>query len=307
MRPTAAGRTGGTDRTGGPRGRSPLAGRTVVITGAARGVGAALARELAGRGARIALIGHEGAALEAVADTLPTPSLALEADVTDADALRDAAMAVRGRLGRPSVVVANAGIAQAGPFETADLGSWRRVVDVNLTGSAHTAAAFQQDLLLTRGYFLQIASTAALTGMPLMSAYCAAKAGAEAFAHALRAETAHRGMAVGIAYLHWIGTDMIDQPDQVPALREVRTLLPPPARHVSAAHKAATRLARAVEDRRAAVYVPPWVRVIQAGRVAWPPLVARRARLRFGDAGERAIGQTGPLGPGGAADPPPAR
>lgn len=295
MRPTAAGRS---------RGRSPLAGRTVVITGAARGVGAALARELAGRGARIALLGHEGTALDAVASTLPTPSLTFEVDVTDADALRDAARAVRGRLGRPSVVVANAGIAQAGLFETADLGTWRRVIDVNLTGSAHTAAAFQSDLVLTHGYYLQIASTAALAGMPLMSAYCAAKAGVEAFAHALRAETAHRGMTVGIGYLHWTGTDMIDQPDQVPALREVRTLLPPPGRHVSSAHAAAARLARAVEHRRTAVYVPSWTRAVQAGRVAWPALVARRARLRFSGTEGRPVGQTGPLGAGGAADAP---
>ncbi|MEO3848415.1 short-chain dehydrogenase/reductase [Streptomyces sp. B8F3] len=296
MRPTSAG------RPGGPRGRSPLAGRTVVITGAARGVGAALARELAGRGARIALLGHEGTALDAVANTLPTPSLALDVDVTDADALRDAARAVRRGLGRPSVVVANAGIAQAGPFETADLRSWRRVIDVNLTGSAHTARAFQPDLLLTRGYYLQIASTAALTGMPLMSAYCAAKAGVETFAHALRAETAHRGMAVGIAYLHWIGTDLINQPDRVPALREVRALLPPPARHVSSAHAAASCLAQAVEDRRTAVYVPSWTRVVQVGRIAWPGMVARRARLRFSGPGGRRIEQTGPLGHGGAAD-----
>ncbi|WP_407561759.1 SDR family oxidoreductase [Streptomyces sp. 184] len=296
MRPTAA---------AAPRGRSPLADRTVVITGAARGVGAALARELARRGARIALLGHEPKALNAVAATLPTPSLTLAVDITDATALRRAAQAVRGRLGRPSVVVANAGIAQAGPFETTDLPTWRRVIDVNLTGSAHTASAFLPDLLHTRGYYLQIASTASITAMPLMSAYCAAKAGVETFAQALRAETAHRGIAVGIAYLNWVDTDMTHEPDQVPALRDVRALLPPPARRVSQTHGVAARLAQAVEKRRTALYVPSWMRLVQAGRAVWPSLVARRARLAFAGApAGRPGGETGPLGAGGAADRP---
>ncbi len=70
---------------------SPLEDRTAVVTGAARGVGAALARELARRGARLALIGHEGAALRSVATSLPTPALAVEADVTDGEALERAA------------------------------------------------------------------------------------------------------------------------------------------------------------------------------------------------------------------------
>ncbi|MEV7192661.1 short-chain dehydrogenase/reductase [Streptomyces sp. NPDC093510] len=282
---------------------SPLTDRTVVVTGAARGLGAALARELARRHARIALLGHEQAALDAVAATLPTPSLALEADITDPAALHTAARTIRARLGPPSVVIANAGIAQAGPIESADPHAWRRVIEVNLTGSAFTAQAFLPDLLHTRGYHLQIASTAALGAVPMMSAYCASKAGAEAFTHALRAETAHRGVAVGIAYLNWLDTDMLRDLHTHPSLQEPRRLLPPPARRLLPASRAAARLARAVEQRRTAVYLPAWTRLAQPARALLPPLVTRlaRARRRHRPPGPP-LTQTGPLGPGGLAD-----
>ncbi|MFI5961124.1 SDR family oxidoreductase [Streptomyces asoensis] len=282
---------------------SPLEDRTVVVTGAARGVGAAQARELARRGARLALVGHEPVALASVASSLPTPALVVEADVTDRAALETAAEAVRARLGPPSVVVANAGIAQGGPFALADMDSWRRVVDVNVTGSALTARAFLPDLVETAGYYLQIASLASLASAPLMSAYCASKAGVEAFAHALRAEVAHQGVAVGIAYLNWTDTEMIRDVDRYPMLRELRAGMPPPLRNVLSPDRVAARLATAVERRRTAVYVPASLRLVQASRAAVPSVVVRRSRRvlpRLEAAGR--LRPTGLLGAGGRAD-----
>ncbi|MGW6518336.1 SDR family oxidoreductase [Streptomyces sp. NPDC054962] len=282
---------------------SPLEDRTAVVTGAARGVGAALARELARRGARLALIGHEGAALRSVAASLPTPAVAVEADVTDGEALERAAEVVRSRLGPPSVVVANAGIAEGGPFASADMSSWRRVIDVNVTGSALTARAFLPDLVESAGYYLQIASLASIGAAPLMSAYCASKAGVEAFAHALRAETAHHGVAVGVAYLNWTDTDMIRDADRHAVLRELRAGMPPPARRVFPPEFVARRLATAVERRRTAVYVPASLRLVQVTRAALPALVLRRSRRALPrlEASEPLL-PTGPLGAGGRAD-----
>ncbi|MGW5281835.1 SDR family oxidoreductase [Streptomyces collinus] len=282
---------------------SPLHGRTVVVTGAARGVGAALAREIARCGARLALLGHERSRLEEIAARLPSPALAIGVDVTDLEALRTAAGEVRRRLGRPSVVVANAGIAQGGPFASSDPVEWRRVIDVNLTGSAQTARVFLPDLVATAGYHLQIASLASLGAAPLMSAYCASKAGVEAFAHALRAEVAHQGVGVGIAYLNWTDTDMIRDADRYNVLRELRGHMPPPARRVHPVDAVAARIVRGLERRRTAVYAPAWLRLVQPVRAALPPVVLRVARHELPRLqAEEPFVATGLLGAGGAAD-----
>ncbi|MFH9657006.1 SDR family oxidoreductase [Streptomyces sp. NPDC017248] len=282
---------------------SPLLDRTVVVTGAARGVGAALAREVARRGARPALVGHEEERLADLAARLPGPALAVEADVTDLPALERAAREIRRRLGTPSVVIANAGIAQGGLFTATDPAEWRRVVDVNLTGSAQTARVFLPDLRATAGYYLQIASLASLGAAPLMSAYCASKAGVEAFAHALRPEVAGHGVAVGIAYLNWTDTDMVRDADEYAVLRELRGHMPGPARRVYGAEEVAARIVRGLEHRRTAVYAPPWLRLVQPVRAVLPPLVLRRARRSLSRLeAEGALRPTGPLGAGGEAD-----
>lgn len=281
----------------------PLEHRTIVVTGAARGLGAAVARELARRGAHLALIGHEKTELEAVAAALPTRTLAIEADITDEAALEEAAALIRRQLGHPSAVVANAGIAQGGPFSATDMTAWRRVIDVNLTGSALTAHTFLPDLSRTAGHYLQVASLAAFGAAPMMSAYCASKAGVEAFAHALRAEVAQHGVTVGIAYLNWIDTDMIRDADQHAVLRELRAHMPAPARRVHPADLVAHRLAQAVEHRRTAVFVPAWLRLAHICRAALPPLVLRRSRhLLPRLQADQTFSPTGSLGAGGRAD-----
>ncbi|WP_436735671.1 SDR family oxidoreductase [Streptomyces sp. BBFR102] len=278
-------------------------GRVAVVTGAARGVGAATARRLAERGLRVALIGRELATLEAVARSLPTESCSLEVDVTDEAALRGAANSVTERMGPASVVVANAGIAAAGPFATTEAALWDRVIAVNLTGSAATARAFLPQLVRTRGYLLQVASTAAFGSAPLMSAYCASKAGVESYAQALRSEMEPEGVGVGIAYLHWTGTGMIEGIEAHPVLRELRAHQPGPGGRVHSAEQVAAWLVRGIERRAPAVYAPWWLRLVQPVRPLLPMLVSHLARRSFGRmSAEELRRTTGVLGPGGRAD-----
>ncbi|TRV80164.1 SDR family oxidoreductase [Streptomyces sp. 130] len=283
-----------------------LRGRTAVVTGGARGLGKAVARELAARGAHVALLGLEEDALAGVAGTLPAPSGHWHVDVTDDAAMARVAEEVRRRLGPASVVVANAGVAEGGPFADSDPASWRRVIEVNLIGSAVTARSFLPQLLDTRGHYLQIASLASIGAAPMMSAYCASKSGVEGFCHSLRAELAPRGVGVGIAYLNWIDTDMIRDADQYPVLRELRAHMPPPARKTYPAPYVARRVVAAIERRSPSVYVPRWLRGVQAVRAGLPGVVALATRKELN---RSEFAPTGLLGAGGRAAGPagPAR
>ncbi|MFD5897692.1 SDR family oxidoreductase [Streptomyces sp. NPDC060366] len=275
-----------------------LRGRTAVVTGAARGVGEAVARELAARGARVALVGLEEELLARLAHELPTESEHWYADVADDGTMARVAGEVRERLGPASVVVANAGVAEGGPFLDTDLASWRHVIEVNLVGSAITAHVFLPHLLDTRGYHLQVASLASIGAAPMMSAYCASKAGVESFSHSLRPELATRGVGVGTAYLNWTDTDMIRDADQHAVLRELRAHMPAPARKVYPVEHVAVRLVDAVERRASTVYVPGWLRGVQAVRAALPTLVSRFARRELT---RSEFSATGLLGAGGRA------
>jgi NAD(P)-dependent dehydrogenase (short-subunit alcohol dehydrogenase family) len=283
--------------------RTKLEGRVAVITGAARGVGELLARKLSARGMKVALVGLEPEALKEVAERLHTEGAYWHADVTDHEAMTRVAAEVRERFGRVDVVVANAGVALGGPFAVSDPDSWRRVIEVNLIGSTITARAFLPALRERRGYLLQVASLAALTPAPMMSAYCASKSGVEAYAHSLRAEVAHEGVGVGVAYLSWTDTDMVRGADQDDVMRELRQRLPWPSNKTYPLGPAVDRIVAGIERRAPHVYGQWWLRGMQCVRGYLPGLIAtvgRREMRRFAPRLERV--RTGLVGAGGAAD-----
>ncbi|TLQ45412.1 SDR family oxidoreductase [Streptomyces marianii] len=283
--------------------RVSLEGQVAVVTGAARGVGELLARKLSARGARIALVGLEPDELKAVAGRLHTECEHWHADVTDHEAMTRVAREVKERFGKVDIVVANAGVASGGPFADSDPAAWRRVIEVNLIGSAVTCRAFLPVLVESRGYFLQIASLAAITPAPMMTAYCASKSGAEAFAHSLRAEVGHKGVKVGVGYLSWTDTDMVRGADRDDVMRELRQRLPWPSNRTYPLGPAVDRIVAGIERRSAHVYAQWWLRGMQSVRGYLPGLVGvvgQREMRRFEP---RLTGiRTGLVGAGGAAD-----
>jgi NAD(P)-dependent dehydrogenase (short-subunit alcohol dehydrogenase family) len=233
------------------------------VTGAARGVGAALALELAQRGARLALVGLEPAELQATADACARVSEARTwvADVTDRARMYAVAREIGAHFGTVDIVVANAGIALIGMFADSDPVAFDRVIEVNLLGAATTARAFLPALLEARGYLLHITSFGVIAPAPLMAAYCASKAGVESFAHCLRTEVAHRGMGVGVAYLAWTDTDMMRGTADDEPLRALMRKLPWPANKTAPLAPAVARVTRGIIRRSHHIYAQRWVRL----------------------------------------------
>src|SRR5215469_15165674 len=189
--------------------RNRIAGKVVLVTGAARGIGAGVAKRLASEGAILALVGLEADQLREVAEECGPEATSWEADVTDWDALRKAVTGIVARYGRIDVVVANAGIAAAGFVRSIDPAAFERVIEVDLLGVWRTVRTCLPYLIESKGYCLVVSSMAAIVHIPGNAPYNMAKAGVEAFANTLRAEVKHLGVDVGVAHPTWIATDMV--------------------------------------------------------------------------------------------------
>ena len=242
---------------------------SVVITGAARGIGAETARRLVASGARVALVDRDAAAVRATADALG--ALPVEADVGEAHSVAGALRAAAEAHGAPDVVIANAGIISTEPLtggsSAQDLA---RVLDVNVLGVARTVDAALPYLRATRGYLLIVASMAAAVHLPRMGAYAASKAAVEAYADALRTELAPTGVDVGVAYFSFVQTGMVEAlfaDDAAAHVKRRAPLLFGYGRFLRVG-SAADALVRAVRGRRRRVLRP---------RVYWPLLGAARA------------------------------
>lgn len=176
-------------------GSSTLPGRRVLITGAARGIGAAVAERLHGRGARVALTGLEPERLAEVAARCgDAPWRAC--DVADRAAVDGAVEALVGELGGLDVVLANAGVAAQLPILGGDPAVFERTIQVNLAGVYYTLRAAGPHIAHRSGYALAIASLAAAVHAPLLGAYSASKAAVEALGLVLARELRGRDVTV---------------------------------------------------------------------------------------------------------------
>jgi NADP-dependent 3-hydroxy acid dehydrogenase YdfG len=183
----------------------PSSSQVVVVTGASSGIGRAVVRALAARGANLGLIARNQEALEAAAGEvrrLGGEALVLPLDVADAEAVERAAAAVDARWGRIDAWVNNAMATVFAPVAETTAEEYRRVTEVTYLGYVHgTLAALRRMQPRDEGTIVQIGSALAYRSIPLQSAYCAAKAAVRGFTDSLRTELIHDGSRVRISML----------------------------------------------------------------------------------------------------------
>src|SRR5436190_15640026 len=197
--------------------------RTVVITGASAGVGRAAALEFAREGARIGLIARGRAGLDAAkseVEQLGGSALVVPVDVADAEAVESAAEQIEQQLGPIDVWVNNAMASVFSPVKEMTAAEFKRVTEVTYLGYVYgTLAALKRMLPRNRGLIIQVGSALAYRGIPLQSAYCAAKHAIQGFVDSLRCELIHDKSRVQVV--------MIDMPAlNTPQFSWVKSRLP---------------------------------------------------------------------------------
>jgi len=196
-----------------------LAGQTAIVTGAATGIGQAIAERLADAGATVAVLDLNLEGSQRVANALANKSFAVEADVADAASVQRAVIDVLSRTGRIDILVNNAGIAGPAAFvwEQTDE-DWQRIIAINLTGVFNCCRAVVPSMR-NRGYgrIVNIASIAGKEGNPRMAPYSATKAGVIALTKSLGKELATEGICVNAVSPAVVHTQILDQltPEQV--------------------------------------------------------------------------------------------
>jgi NAD(P)-dependent dehydrogenase (short-subunit alcohol dehydrogenase family) len=159
--------------------------RVAIVTGAAHGIGRAIAQQLHGEGWRVGALDLPKSGLTRAFPSRQRNVLAIEGDVSDEASTRGAVKSVLDRFGRLDAVVSNAGVMVRKPLRQLTLADWRKVIDTNLTATFLLARAAEKPLRAAKGAIVTIASTRALMSEPNTESYAASKGGLVALTHAL--------------------------------------------------------------------------------------------------------------------------
>ncbi|MEV4643485.1 short-chain dehydrogenase/reductase [Saccharopolyspora sp. NPDC049357] len=254
-----------------------LAGRRLVVTGAARGIGSEVARRAVAGGAHVSLIGLEPDRLRSLADDLGPTAFWREADVRDGAALQSAIDASAEAMGGIDRVVANAGIAAFETVRQADEASFERVLDTNVTGAFRTLKYATPHLERSQGHVLVVASALSFLPLASLASYCASKAAVEMLTLTYRQEVAHLGITVGLVHPSWIDTDLVrDAEGELSSFQDLRRRLPYPGNVTTSVDEASAAIVNALRRRRGRVYIPRavsgvnWAKAILNSPLMWP-------------------------------------
>jgi short-subunit dehydrogenase len=233
-----------------------FAGQVVFITGASSGIGAALAREFAAKGADLVLAARRIDRLEALAAELRSSGrrvLALPCDVTRDQDLESAIARTLSELGRIDVVVANAGYGVVGSIERLALEDYRRQFETNVFGVLRTVFAALPELRRTRGRLVIVGSVSGHVALPGASAYAMSKFAVRALAQSLDFELRPAGVSVTLVSPGFVDTELHQVDNRGVRHPEVRPRAPAFVR--TSAERAARRIVRAVARRRREVII----------------------------------------------------
>ena len=193
---------------------TPLAGQVAVVTGAGRGIGAAIARELARRGAQTVLCGRTPARLIETANTIAQDgnhAEVVECDVTLLASVEALARTITEKFGRVDILVNNAGIGGFGaPLHQLAPDAWDRILDTNLRGVFYAIRAFAPAMIRARsGHIINISSIGVLSNAPRFSAYVASKSALDSFAACAASEFIDKGVDFTTINMPLVRTPMI--------------------------------------------------------------------------------------------------
>ena len=201
---------------------SSLEGKVALVTGASRGVGAAVARALAREGVSLGLASRSGVDLD-IPEAVAGP-----ADVRRPEDLERIVGETVDRFGRLDIVVANAGVGAYGPFHELDPEHAEEIIDVNVKGTLYTVRAALPHLIAGgEGDVITLASVAGLRGLPLESVYCASKFAQVGFTRALDHELRERGVRCTNVCPGGVATDFAMGRGRTPDMPELKTMMSP--------------------------------------------------------------------------------
>lgn len=232
--------------------------RIAIVTGASSGIGLATARLLAQRGAKIALVSRSADALENLAKELPH-SLAVPADMTKEPEIRSMVRRVRDHFGRIDILINNAGQGYDAPIEKIDIGTFRRIFDLNVLGPL---SAMQYVIPLMRdqggGMIINISSGTALMYLPNMGAYAALKRALVGLSLTAREELKKDNIVVSVVYPYITLTDF-----EKNTVKDVADVRPAPGGRApfpaDTAKYAAERILEAIESEKAEIFAHDWM------------------------------------------------